>query len=78
VPPVVGAGLAHAADDHRDLRDLAVRLKLQGVHVLLSNAATPAVRELYEIGFQLDEVQARRNINCQARGRGAVGEYIIR
>lgn len=64
--------------DQVDLRDLALRLKRKGVHVLLSNSGTEAVRQLYQAHFELIPVEARRNINCKAGKRGPVGEYIIR
>lgn len=52
-------------------------LKLRGVHVLLSNADTPRVRELYH-DFTLIPVQARRAVNSKASGRGKVGELLIK
>lgn len=65
------------AADQRRLRDVAWDLKQRGVHVILSNADVPAVRDLYANGFELHEVQARRNINSKSTARGAVGELII-
>jgi DNA adenine methylase len=65
-------------DEQRRLRDLALDLKQRGVHVLLSNSSADAVRELYADGFELVEIQARRSINSQAGGRGAVTELLIK
>lgn len=59
------------------LRDLALELKQRGVHVMLSNSDTPLVRQLYA-DFELHEVQARRSVNSDGKGRGKVGELIIR
>lgn len=64
--------------DHERLRDVALRLKRRGVHVLLSNSAAPLVSTLYERDFELIPVQARRRMNSVGARRGPVGEYIIR
>jgi DNA adenine methylase len=66
-----------AVDDQRRLRDVALALKRKGVHVLLSNSASPAVRELYRDGFEIEEVGARRAVNCKAESRGEVKELLI-
>jgi DNA adenine methylase len=66
--------------DQVHLRDVAVRLRLKGVHVILSNSDCPRVRELYTckgISFRLQRVEARRNVNSKAGKRGPVGELII-
>jgi DNA adenine methylase len=59
------------------LRDLALRLKARGVHVILSNADVEPVRKLYAKGFEMRRVEARRAINRDATKRGNVGELII-
>lgn len=64
-------------DDQERLRDLALKLKARGVHVLLSNADVPAVRKLYRIGFLLRKVSARRSVNSNTSKRGKVGELLI-
>lgn len=64
-------------EDHQRLRDFALRLKRKGVHVILTNADVPIVRELYKGWFSIRRVEARRNINSKAGGRGPVGEVII-
>lgn len=66
----------------RDAQDalakLAWHLKQIGVRVLLSNAGTPSVREMYEsMGMTVEEVNARRGINCDASKRGDVKEFLI-
>lgn len=63
-------------DDQCRLRDVAWKLKKRGVHVLLSNADVPVVRELYK-DFALRPVSARRSINNVGTGRGPVGELLI-
>lgn len=62
--------------DQERLAACARRLKESGVHVLLSNADLPVVRELYA-GFGLRRVEAKRAINSKGGKRGAVGELLI-
>ena len=64
--------------DQVRLRDAALRARRRGVHVLLSNAEHPRVRELYGADFTIDEVRAPRSVNSKGDRRGDVGEVIIR
>jgi DNA adenine methylase len=64
-------------EQHRRLRDCALRLKQRGVHVVISNSAAPEVRELYAKSFRLVPIMARRSINCRADGRSAIAELLI-
>jgi len=66
-----------SASDQRDLRDIARSLKASGVHVILSNSSAPLIRDLYADGFTVDEVSARRNVNSNGSGRGAIKELLI-
>ena len=63
--------------DQRALRDLALRLKNRGVHVLLSNSDTPLVRGLYT-DFEIREIQRTGGINSDPTKRAAVTELLIR
>lgn len=63
-------------DDQAELAALYDRLANRGVHVLLSNADTPFIRQLYR-HFHLVSVPARRAINCAAQKRGVVPELLI-
>ena len=68
-----------SAKDQEDLRDLALRLKEGGVHVLISNSSAEVIEKLYlDKGFEIESVQARRNINSKASKRGAIEEFLIR
>ncbi len=58
------------------LRDVAVALRERGVFVLVSNSNALRVHELYQ-DFRKAQVWARRNINSQAAGRGAVPELLL-
>lgn len=64
-------------EDQVRLRNLAYGMKARGVHVLLSNADVPRVRELYK-DFEIISVSARRSVNSKPGSRGAVGEVLIR
>lgn len=64
-------------EDQAALRDLALRLKAAGVHVLLSNSSAPPVYELYASGFEREEVLATRSINSKADSRGSIPELLM-
>ena len=59
------------------LRDSAIVWKERGAEVLISNADTPAIRELYR-GFEIVSVEAPRPINADPKGRGAAKEVLVR
>ena len=65
-------------------REEQVRLKAccdaltaRGVRFLLSNSATPFIRELYS-SYHVPIVQARRAVNSVASRRGAIEEVLVR
>jgi DNA adenine methylase len=62
--------------DQIDLAALIRVLANKGCYILASNSDTPLVRQLYQ-GFEFVDVQARRNINKNGNGRGAIGEVLI-
>ncbi len=62
--------------DHALLAKRFRDLTQRGVLALLSNSASPAVEQLYS-GFPMRRVQASRQINCRAGGRGRVTELLI-
>lgn len=62
--------------EHRRLAALFRRLADRGVRCLLSNSDVPLTRELYE-GLKVETVDARRNINSDGDGRGAVTEILV-
>lgn len=69
-------GFGH--DQQVRLRDLALELKREGVHVILSNSDTPVVRELYGSDeFTIDSVEVRHNVNRNGGARGGVKEVIV-
>ncbi|GAB4309472.1 MAG: DNA adenine methylase [Promethearchaeota archaeon] len=63
-------------DEQRRLREVFGELDRRGAHVALSNSAHPFVLDLYE-GYEVNEVVAKRAINCKASRRGGVGEVVV-
>ena len=65
-------------DEEAQRRLAAVYRELdgRGCRLMLSNSHTELVRELYR-GFRLVKVQARRNINSRASGRGFIDEVLV-
>jgi DNA adenine methylase len=71
-------------DDQARLQQLVVDVARRGCHVLLSNSTASAIAALYEdnreartAGLRTFRVPARRAINSNAAGRGAIDEYLI-
>ncbi len=73
-------GQGFGEEQQRQLARLVRELADRGVHVMLSNSATPLTRELYASDARLftDTVLASRKINCDGRKRGVVEELIVR
>lgn len=72
------------AEQQSALQRSVLALASRGAQVLLSNSVAPAIRDLYaenaeahSAGLRAVTVPARRAINSQAAGRGAVLEYLI-
>jgi DNA adenine methylase len=65
-------------DDQRRLAGVIGQLTQRGCNVMLSNSSAPLVYELYDRPeYRLVPIQARRNINSKAEGRGPVKELLI-
>jgi DNA adenine methylase len=60
------------------LREVALRLKRRGVHVRLSNSATPFIERLYARDFDLVPILAKRRVNRDGHGRGEIKEYLMK
>lgn len=63
-------------DDQIRLRDEMIRLRAIGAKCIFSNSDTPFIREIYT-GFNIKQVDAKRNINSNGEARGNVKEVII-
>ena len=63
-------------EDQQRLAWACTALNRRGVRFLLSNSATPRIRELYK-AFEQRTVRAPRSINCKAGGRGHVDELLV-
>ena len=59
------------------LKECCDALTARGVKFLLSNSATPFIRELYS-SYRVSIVQARRAVNSVASRRGAIEEVLVR
>jgi DNA adenine methylase len=62
--------------DQRDLAAVFTQLAEQGCYCMLSNSYTPLILELYR-QFRIEVVSARRAVNSDANGRGAVKEVVV-
>ena len=63
-------------EDQRRLARVFKELDDRGVYVMLSNHNTTLIRELYE-GYNINVIEAKRNINSNGSKRGKVEELII-
>ncbi|RIU93314.1 DNA adenine methylase [Oceanobacillus picturae] len=65
-------------EDQLRLRDMCVELDKRGCKFLLSNSATPFIKDIYnEKGFNIKTVSAKRNINSVASKRGKIDEVLV-
>ena len=69
-------------DDQTRLKKLCDRLIEKGCYVLVSNSKTNFILELYSdkskyITYEINTVNARRNINSNAKKRGEVEEVLV-
>lgn len=63
-------------DEQKRLAKVFKKLDSRGCYVMLSNHNTHLVNELYK-GYNIHVIEAKRNINANAKGRGNVEEVII-
>ena len=63
-------------EEQRRLARVFKELDDRGVYVMLSNHNTTLIRELYE-GYNINVIEAKRNINSNGSKRGKVEELII-
>lgn len=64
-------------DEQKRLKGVMDRLTKKGVKVMLSNSYTPFIEELYK-DYNIEIVYARRNINSNGNGRGAIKEVLVK
>ncbi|MDO4910221.1 MAG: DNA adenine methylase [Corynebacterium sp.] len=63
--------------EQRRLKETCDALDARGVKFMLSNSATPFIRELYA-DYNLEIIAARRAVNSVGARRGAVDEVVVR
>jgi DNA adenine methylase len=63
-------------EDQKRLAEACAALDRRGVRFLLSNSATPRIRDLYR-RFEQRLVRAPRHISCKGEGRGRVEELLV-
>lgn len=82
-PPYDGTFDGYASEgfnevEQKRLRDQALRWEKLGANVMISNADTDLIQELYSgEPFRISEVSAPRNINCKSDKRGSANELLI-
>jgi DNA adenine methylase len=59
------------------LKEVCDDLAQRGVRFLLSNSATPFIKELYQ-EYRVEIIQAKRAINSDPAKRGAIDEVLVR
>ena len=64
-------------EEQKLLAEVFEQLDDKGCYVMESNSDTKFVKDLYK-GFNISFVQAKRLINSNAEGRGAISEVVIR
>jgi len=62
--------------DQKDLATVFNRLADMGCYCMLSNSHTPFIAELYQ-KFRIEIVYAKRAVNSEANGRGAIKEVVV-
>jgi DNA adenine methylase len=63
-------------EDQIRLRNCFKKLSERGCYCMASNAGTDFIEELYK-DFNIVDIEARRNINCDGNKRGKVSEILI-
>lgn len=62
--------------DHEKLAEIFQKLDKLGCKVMLSNSDTEFIRRLYK-NYNVNTVQAKRLINCDASHRGKINEIVV-
>lgn len=62
--------------DHEKLAEIFQKLDKLGCRVMLSNSDTEFIRRLYK-NYNVNTVQAKRLINCDASHRGKINEIVV-
>jgi DNA adenine methylase len=64
-------------EDQIRLKETCDALNKRGVFFMLSNSATPFIKDLYK-EYRIETVKAKRNINSNGQKRGDIDEVLVR
>lgn len=64
-------------DEQLRLKQICDRLNQRGIKFLLSNSATPFIKDIYS-DYTVETVGANRSINSNADNRGEINEVLVR
>ncbi len=67
---------AFGESEQKELAVVFRKLDERGCKAMLSNSATDSVKNLYQ-GYRIGRVKAKRAINSQGSGRGAIDELLV-
>jgi DNA adenine methylase len=76
----VGYTTLDLIDEACDLKDKLEKWHYSGVKILMSSSDSTMIKSLYSDRniWEVISVQARRNVNSNGKGRGPVGEFLIK
>lgn len=63
-------------DEQLRLKETCDRLNRKGIKFLLSNSATPFIKNLYQ-DYRIEVIQAKRAVNSKADQRGEIDEVLV-
>ena len=69
-------------NNHAQLAAWALRARLQGAHVVISNSDTPLTRHIFDLDgdaphWEVIETTRSGSVSCKGDGRGRVGELVM-
>ncbi len=68
--------ISFSENDQRRLAEVYRQLDKKGCLLMLSNSYSEFILELYD-GYRIEQVSAKRMINCNGKNRGAIPEAVV-